>query len=509
MIKRLLFILNETVTAMPVGTRHPFAEVVDGAPVVHASTGQYTPIVTDATGGVSYWRADGTQSIERLNSTGSCGNAARVSIPIALVAFVRREECDDMDSILHEAASQVLAARKTIRNGMSGAFSVSVDSFRLGIDLVKTGEVAGFNVPASLAVLALACTIGIDMDMSCIDTCDEPDLLCMLMTKASNKKVEDCLGAGRVAEICDGGGPCDPLGYDLHNSEDTVLLSGVVTDPCGQTLELTAPDATYDLKDAGGNTLSSGSIPSQVNAVVTAPSATVLRDGSPYGTVLSGGSIDVDSDCQTPDSTIQLKDSDGVDIGFPIEVPYNSTNFPVTAPSGTVYATDGTTEVLTVKSNGEESLPQSVIKYKDSANASQVTAASDTEFASGSLRPATEVPRRELFYVGGTGTGLYVTASRLIADTVPQIPLTKDLFINLKFKATEDTITFTVDADTAGTLTAMTSTAGTNGTLTIKINAGSFGAFTNPTTLVATDVVSVKRTTYSASGTIALTGTYT
>ncbi len=94
---------------------------------------------------------------------------------------------------------------------------------------------------------------------------------------------------------CVDGGDCDPLGYDLHNSEDTVLLSGVVTGPCGQTLELTAPDATYDLKDEEGQTLSSGSIPSQVNAVITAPNGTVLRDGSPYGEVLSGGSIDVES----------------------------------------------------------------------------------------------------------------------------------------------------------------------------------------------------------------------
>jgi hypothetical protein len=143
---------------------------------------------------------------------------------------------------------------------------------------------------------------------------------------------------------CSGdGGDCDPLGYDLHNSEDTVLLSGVITDPCGGTLELTAPDATYDLKDEDGQTLSSGSIPSQVNAVVTAPSATVLRDGSPYGTVLSGGSIDVESaTCPTPSSTVQLKDSVGVDIGIPLEVPYNSTNLPIPVPDSVLTKPDAT-----------------------------------------------------------------------------------------------------------------------------------------------------------------------
>jgi hypothetical protein len=299
---------------------------------------------------------------------------------------------------------------------------------------------------------------------------------------------------------CSGdGGDCDPLGYDLHNSEDTVLLSGVITDPCGKTLELTAPDATYDLKDADGNTLSSGSIPSQVNAVITAPSATVLRDGSPYGNVLSGGSIDVESDCPTPlDSTVQLKDSDGVDIGIPLEVPYNSTNLPITAPDATVKTTDGVTTVQAIKSNANGNLPQSVIRYKDSANASQVTAASDTEFASGSLRPATEVPRRELKNFGGTGLGQYVTVDRLIADTVPNVA------IPLKFgwaAGNGDTLTWTVTTDEAGTYGTYTPT-GTNGTITYSKNGGGYAALSGSITLAVSDTIIIRRTTTTSAGSV-------
>ncbi len=239
---------------------------------------------------------------------------------------------------------------------------------------------------------------------------------------------------------CSGdGGDCDPLGYDLHNSEDTVLLSGVITDPCGQTLELTAPDATYDLKDADGNTLSSGSIPSQVNAVITAPSATVLRDGSPYGTVLSGGSIDVESDCPTPlDSTIQLKDSSGADIGIPLEVLYNSTNYPVTAPDGTV----------TIKN------------------------------------------------FGGTTLGTQAVKSNGAIDYVAPIPL------KFGWAAGNgDTLTWTVTADEAGTYGTYTPT-GTNGTITYSKNGGGYAALSGSITLAVSDTITVRRTTTTSAGSV-------
>ncbi len=236
-----------------------------------------------------------------------------------------------------------------------------------------------------------------------------------------------------------GGGPCAPLGYDLHNSEDTILLSGVVTDPCGGTLELTAPDATYDLKDADGNTLSSGSIPSQVNAVVTAPSATVLRDGSPYGNVLSGGSIDVESDCPTPlNSTVQLKDSVGVDIGAPIAVPYNSTNYPVTAPDGTV----------TIKN------------------------------------------------FGGTTLGTQAVKSNGAIDYVAPIPL------KFGWAAGDgDTLTWTVTADEAGTYGTYTPT-GTNGTITYSKNGGGYAALSGSITLAVSDTITVRRTTTTSEGSV-------
>jgi hypothetical protein len=89
---------------------------------------------------------------------------------------------------------------------------------------------------------------------------------------------------------------------------------------------------------------------------------------------------------------------------------------------GTVKTTDGEDTVLTVAPGETEELPQSVIKYKDAANADQVLAASNTEFVDGTLRAATQIPRRELFNDGPSGLGLYVSVKDLVDDTVPQVP---------------------------------------------------------------------------------------
>lgn len=88
---------------------------------------------------------------------------------------------------------------------------------------------------------------------------------------------------------------------------------------------------------------------------------------------------------------------------------------------GTVKTTDGVTTVLTVAPAGEENLPQSVIKYRNLSNALTETAPANTEFGSGVLKPATEVPRRALRNSAGTGFN-FVHVGQLIADTVPTMP---------------------------------------------------------------------------------------
>lgn len=86
--------------------------------------------------------------------------------------------------------------------------------------------------------------------------------------------------------------------------------------------------------------------------------------------------------------------------------------------------------------------------------------------------------------------------------------LVQDLQLKFYFQSGNDvSATETIDADSAGTLTAISDDGG-SGTITISINGGAFGAFSNPTTLVATDTIQVKRTTTTSAGWVKITGTY-
>jgi hypothetical protein len=87
-------------------------------------------------------------------------------------------------------------------------------------------------------------------------------------------------------------------------------------------------------------------------------------------------------------------------------------------------------------------------------------------------------------------------------------PTPQDIFIEALFSSGNDTMeTLTITSTTAGTYTSTTND-GSSGTITFSINGGSFAAFSNPTTLVATDTLVIKRTTTTGAGWVRITGTY-
>ena len=94
---------------------------------------------------------------------------------------------------------------------------------------------------------------------------------------------------------------CDAAVSARLTDEQIACIQSAFPTPC--------PDATYTLEDTDGNTLSTGSIPSGGSTEIVAPDGTVLRDGQPFGSVLSGGTIDVPSDCGSSVSvTVTLSD---------------------------------------------------------------------------------------------------------------------------------------------------------------------------------------------------------
>lgn len=97
--------------------------------------------------------------------------------------------------------------------------------------------------------------------------------------------------------------------------------------------------ATYTLVDEDANVLDTGSIISGGSETIIAPDGTVLRDGLPYGSVLSGGTIDVPSDT-CADATIDINGLpfDTVPSGGTLDIPVLDTaSNPVGLQIGTDY----------------------------------------------------------------------------------------------------------------------------------------------------------------------------
>lgn len=300
------------------------------------------------------------------------------------------------------------------------------------------------------------------------------------------RKTESGVDIGVTIALPSGTGPhtvtCPNADVTVNNTSFTDVESGSMVDVVVANTDGTkvgsenagvweVPDATAVLKNSAGTTLDTEEIP-------------------------SGGSEDI----VVADAGAQLKDSAGTNIGGVEAIPSGVTEN-ITAPDGTVKTTDGGTTVGTVKSNGTASLPQSVIKYKDAANADQVTAASNTEYSGGTLRPATQVPRRELT-LDGVGTGDYVTLADLIANTVPDVtsPVI-DRAITASWAAGDnETIPIILPAEYQGETFAYVSNVGTNGTITVSVDGGS--TFTAPPFTVGASGVAFRRTTYSGAGSV-------
>ena len=112
--------------------------------------------------------------------------------------------------------------------------------------------------------------------------------------------------------------------------------------------------ATYTLNDTSTppNQLSTGSIPSGGSAVIVAPDGTVLRDGQPFGSVPSGGSIDVPSDCPPcADGNIELNGTPVgvVASGGTTDIPVIQDGLPAGSWNGTQWVITSCPQGLTIR----------------------------------------------------------------------------------------------------------------------------------------------------------------
>jgi hypothetical protein len=360
MIAELIDVLNVAAGTLPVDTRHGWAQIVAGQPAVHTGGGQWVPVANDLNGTWSYIRINGQARVEPTDIGEPC-SGVRVRLPFRLVALLNRSECAELPGLLVQTAGSIRQARRQFVTA-SGAYQVVLSNILWQIDDFVNQEFQPTPiVPSDRVLVALDIIMEVDGREDCFEVCGElTDVVCAIITKASNAKVVECLGPDRVAEICDSTPcpPCDPLtitvngelalevpdpcgedvglliidregdevavtinrgsivvdalpcdpcepcplGYSLQDSAENILLAGIINDPCEDpTLLITAPDGSVQLRDTDGNTLGglvdvrSG----QTGFGVTAPDGTVTRDGLPFGSVLSGGTLDVPSNCPT------------------------------------------------------------------------------------------------------------------------------------------------------------------------------------------------------------------
>jgi hypothetical protein len=110
--------------------------------------------------------------------------------------------------------------------------------------------------------------------------------------------------------------------------------------------------ATYTLVDEDANVLDTGSIVSGGSETIIAPDGTVLRDGLPYGSVLSGGTIDVPSDT-CADATIDIN---GVQVatvpsGGTEDIPVIQSGLPIGSWNGTSWVIPPTADATVENSD--------------------------------------------------------------------------------------------------------------------------------------------------------------
>jgi len=84
----------------------------------------------------------------------------------------------------------------------------------------------------------------------------------------------------------------------------------------------------------------------------------------------------------------------------------------------------------------------------------------------------------------------------------------RETFLKAIFESGDnEMLILTIDADNAGTYTAITDD-GSSGTITVDINGGGYAAFVNPTVLAVSDTIKFKRTVTTALGFAKISGTY-
>jgi hypothetical protein len=266
----------------------------------------------------------------------SCENYVAINYPLRAVCVVQKSSlpCDNataVDQIAQELLHKLGGKDKILRKAVGASF--------LEIRPIRYGLLRDVTENLKYASFFLDYTVQVVLKKSCIpQLCEDVPLpTCNFSVTLNNANgltiytiSQDTANPFTLASqlVIDGNGneisvpynptvpfvteacaiECDDATAVLKNSLNTTLSSTNIAS--GASADISAPDATAVLKDTAGNILDTEAIPSNVSEDLTAPDGTVTFELFQVGTVLSGGTIDID--CATLVDAANVIDGAGV-----------------------------------------------------------------------------------------------------------------------------------------------------------------------------------------------------
>ena len=220
MIEQLIALFDASVTA-PVATRYGMAILGEDGPLVHAGGDQYTPIAVDNNAPWSYWRVGKIQSSPADIFTCDPGELSKATFRIVLLL---PNDCGAQNIL--SAAGQAVGTTMNAAKELLGAVRVRVTRRDASVGGVASQENIK-HVPLQWSLIALDIDVEILGTVGCLTGCEDgQSVLCSVINTSTNAQVVECLGSTRVAEICEGGGPCEDATVLINGTEVDTITSG-------------------------------------------------------------------------------------------------------------------------------------------------------------------------------------------------------------------------------------------------------------------------------------------
>lgn len=431
MVARIIEALNAALSALDVNVRHGLCVPINGQPCVHRGGGEYVPVFSDQNGNVSYWRVTGP-----VNTSDEDLGTIRVTVPLRLVALIERDTCDDPLGQMNRVAMQMRGSSAYVRRSLTGVHGVEVSAMSVGVDVVRSQELQGVDIPTHRAVAHINATVVVRGDASCMDQCGADPVV--VPGDCPDTTVNGVKSDTHTIAVLQGGSPVGALDP----------TSGVVTvppcDPC-------PPCADAEVR---------------VNGVV-------------YDAVASGGVIDIPV----------VADGGGV-------VGTVTAGVEVTIAQSEIRTTAADTIITMLPAEQGLNIPQTRVRYYDQSGVVQLYAPSDTGYAAGTLGQMVPVPRIIIYESDGVTPHVY----RDIATPAFTLPAPPVVPLKYGFGPGGGiTPTWTVTADEAGTYNTYTQDGG-SGTVEYKRNAGAWTVVSGTIVLAVGDTITVRRSITTNTG---------